>query len=165
MLNNRENHELKKETIFKYVYLENRIQNIIQPISEIFCSGCMKCCCKIEICNEVRISAWLRLIKRLNPTPLNRSNEGFLSKEGCTLKYSRPPICYEFFCDEYRNKVKSERLNSLPKVATLLKEVGLRAKGSHHLISLTTLKELRGVNYVKLNNNIEKGISYLNNLR
>jgi len=88
-----------KTFIEQYAALECGMQELIREKGQALCGSCTCCCCDAIICKEAIESPFLKLVHR----QAHRFSEenGFLSATGCTLQQGRPPVCYEYFCDDH----------------------------------------------------------------
>ncbi len=87
-----------KTFIEQYTELEHGVQELVRGQCMSLCEQCTICCCHTHICEEAIESAFLRLVHK-QTDPFSDSY-GFLSENGCALQHGRPPVCYEFFCDD-----------------------------------------------------------------
>ncbi len=84
-----------------YADFEPRVQKSIGQFFGSICSACRGVCCKIDYCQETRESLFLSKLREEYQTAASYSDEtGWLSETGCDLTAGRPPVCYEYLCDE-----------------------------------------------------------------
>lgn len=90
------------ETVIeKYGALEQRVQALLLRLTGDACRHCAGHCCRHDICEESEHSLFLRRVREFFDQPRHLSNDcGWLDLDGCVLQYGRPPVCYEYFCDE-----------------------------------------------------------------
>jgi len=88
-----------KNYIKQYTQLEHGVQELMLQKCSALCQQCTCYCCDAIICSEAIESPFLKLVHK----ETNRYNKqhGFTSSTGCTLKQGRPPVCYEYFCDDH----------------------------------------------------------------
>jgi len=90
-----------EEAIEKYGALERRVQELLLLLTGDACRHCAGTCCRHDICEESAHSLFLRRVRQWFDQPRHLSNDcGWLDPDGCVLQYGRPPVCYEYFCDE-----------------------------------------------------------------
>ena len=84
-----------------YAHMERQVQHLMNALCRPYCSICPKCCCRPDICDESIDSAFLQLLRTLDPPEQPFCDQyGWLTVDGCALPIGRPPVCYEFICDD-----------------------------------------------------------------
>ncbi len=88
-----------KNYIEQYAKLEIGMQELIARKGNSLCELCTRCCCDVIHCKEAMTSPFLKRVHQQE----DQFNEqtGFLSPTGCVLEKGRPPVCYEYFCDDH----------------------------------------------------------------
>ena len=120
-----------------YVVLEKEIQKLIAPLSSHYCSACSGKCCREEICRESVESAFLAaLVKRQNIE--YDAQNGWLGNSGCRLEYGRPPVCYDYFCDEML-KSRLTKSSEIQAIVNDFVSIGNKAYGNIHLLCISDL--------------------------
>jgi len=95
-----------------HILIEQHLQNLSKE-NPSPCATCTSICCKEEICRESVDSDFLRFILGSKVSEYNEK-DGWLSRtSGCTLKFGRPLICYEFFCSQFTFDTKVQKLEKL----------------------------------------------------
>ncbi|MCC7299484.1 MAG: hypothetical protein IT583_00185, partial [Verrucomicrobia bacterium] len=82
----------------KYKELERDVQELVSAQCRDVCALCTACCCRADLCEEALESPFLHAAHGRDE--LESDRYGFLTETGCSLEIGRPPVCYEFFCDE-----------------------------------------------------------------
>ena len=155
---------IQKQFFELYAELEQGVQELVTARCRAFCELCTSCCCRAEICEEAISSPFLRTIHRREV--LDSDGYGFLDTGGCSLQRGRPPICYEFFCDELM-AAQEDDLNRdvLRALGRLLSLVGERALGSAHLVELADSEQLERVDFEKMEKRIRRALESLEVIR
>ena len=112
------------------------------------CAGCHACCCRADVCEETRDSLFLaRLLKRQDIDPRSMDDRyGWREEAGCALEYARPPICYEFFCDELLSDLADGESRFAAKtLGKLVDYVGRNALDELHLVEILNESDLAAV--------------------
>ncbi len=128
------------ELIARYVRLEKEIQKLIRAVSSEFCRSCLSKCCREEMCRESLESVFLsRLVKRQKKR--YDPEKGWAGPAGCRLDYGRPPVCYDFFCQDI---LRSEEFKSadIQGIIEDFVAVGRRTHGGAHLICIDRLENI-----------------------
>jgi hypothetical protein len=124
----------------RYVCLEREVQKRVSPIVHRYCAVCAGECCKIEICKESIESMFLfALVKKQGIRYDDRS--GWLGAAGCKLEYGRPPVCYDFFCDDIMAN-KSFQALQIRKITRDFVSIGNKVYANTHLICVADLDVL-----------------------
>jgi hypothetical protein len=127
-----------------YAGLEIRVQRLMKTACGQTCAKCPKVCCRPEMCRESLESPFLALVrKNSKPSPAWNPQKGWLGLEGCRLKVGRPPVCYEFLCNDILAGQKDENARTcLKSLACLLSQAGRKALGGDHLVAIMTQERL-----------------------
>jgi hypothetical protein len=153
------------KVIHEYRYLEFQVHRILDRFCIPFCKSCICCCCKKEICEESINSFWLELIWTSFGCKIlyYHDNDGWLTERGCKLIVGRPPVCYDFFCNNISNyiSIDIDSLVALRKIAHLITFSGKSAIGNKHLVTLTKYEIINKLSYKKLSNRITKSLEML----
>jgi hypothetical protein len=133
--------------ISKYATFESKVQDYTSGYFRPYCSVCTDVCCKPEFCRETLDSPFLALVRATHKTAASYSNDaGWLSTTGCTLTIGRPPVCYEFLCDEIMTFQSSAMHLYVDNVfAKLISHLGRRAYKGKHLVEIWQRKDLHRV--------------------
>ena len=121
----------------RYVGLEREIQSLISPLVRRYCEVCAGTCCRIDICKESIESEFLALLVAKQGIRYDDRN-GWLGPDGCRLEYGRPPVCYEFFCDDITAN-KSFQALQIQKITREFVSIGNKVYGHTHLLCITDL--------------------------
>ncbi len=146
-------HPIVGNDVSEYLYqirdAHIEIEYLLQSLSEHFednpCKTCTDVCCNEKICRESVDSEFLRFI--LGPQLNNYgANLGwFEPNSGCQLKYGRPMVCYEYFCDKFQTQ-GHKRLQTLSRE---LKSVYSKAFAGQHILEVQDIKKI-SVNKLKI---------------
>jgi len=150
-----------KHLIEEYTALEREVQNLVSAQCGPICELCtVACCCRADICEEALGSPFLRLLHGRNE--LESDAYGFLTENGCTLKTGRPPICYEFFCDELMATQPDELHRDLLRILGRLPTyAGENAHGNAHLVEVMQEEELDRLAFQRLGKQCEEAFEAL----
>jgi len=134
--------------LWRYAALERETQNFIFSRCAKICEFCASCCCRADICKEALESAFLRRLHGQTPNSANFSDHhGWLTEKGCGIVLGRPPVCYEFFCDELiENLPTPTHRYVLTTLGKLVSHIGKKADGVRHLIEITKEEDLECIN-------------------
>lgn len=129
---------------WRYVALEHDVQRLINDQCSMHCALCTACCCRADICEEALDSAFLRHLHGQQRHSITFSERfGWLTEYGCSLPIGRPPVCYEFFCDDLLARQPGEdHCRALKTLGALLNDVGRNALGAIHLVEITREEDL-----------------------
>jgi len=156
------------EIIWRYAALERDVQILIESRCRPFCSNCLSaCCCRADICEEAFESA---LLKKLHgekkATSRFSDRTGWLTELGCTLALGRPPVCYEFFCNDVLSRLPDDTHRYVLKtLGQLVSHSGEDALGKKHLIELQDDDELEQVDVDHFCERINEARSALEHIR
>jgi len=135
--------------INRYGRLEQQVRIQMEQRCRASCSRCKRVCCRIHFCAETRESAFLdRVVRRFSPTAEFDPHRGWLSPAGCTLVAGRPPVCYEFLCNDIPDAVSMDldRRHAMLALSMLITHAGRRAIGGRHLVEATRDADLSRIN-------------------
>ena len=96
-----------KETIARYVRLEQDISALVVQRSTVACARCPKICCRPDVGQQALESWWLREVSRQAhgrwwPDDWRTRQQCVaLTDSGCMLTAGKPMICWSFVCDLY----------------------------------------------------------------
>jgi hypothetical protein len=136
----------------RYVCLERKIQSLISPLVLRYCAVCAGTCCRREICEESIESEFLALLVTRQKIRYDDRN-GWLGPDGCRLEYGRPPVCYDFFCEDIMAN-KLFQASQIGKMTRDFASIGNKVYGNTHLICLTDLDVLTPKKIDRLCDNI-----------
>lgn len=137
------------ESILKrYAAFEQKIQKHISEQLGQFCAACEGGCCTPTICRESKESLFLiKLRGAYQPDVRYGKVKGWQRSAGCALSVGRPPICYEFICNEIERVYADPLERYLVKVlCRLVTHVGKRLDGRMHIVEMSdeeSLQEIR----------------------
>jgi len=138
-----------KNLIGEYVTLERSVQELVSAQCRKVCELCTACCCRADLCEEALESPFLRAVHGRNQ--LESDRYGFLTETGCGLEIGRPPVCYEFFCDELMaaqpDALHREVLLVLGRLPTY---AGEHAHGDAHLVEILQEDDLEHMAFHRL---------------
>lgn len=153
-----------KHLLEEYAELERDVQELVSAQCREVCALCTACCCRADLCEEALDSPFLRAVHDRNE--LDSDRYGFLTETGCALELGRPPVCYEFFCNElleaqpdalHRNVLKI--LGRLPAYA------GENAHGDAHLVEIMQEEELEHLAFHRLEKQLQNAREALDCIR
>lgn len=123
-----------------YKEVEIEIGKRIHDVSCQFCQRCLSKCCKEQMCRESVESSFLA---RLTEQQQERydAGHGWLGAFGCRLKYGRPLVCHEFFCDQILNSGIFDNSN-LEQLIGEFVSIGKRSHKNNHLICVESLDSI-----------------------
>jgi len=153
-----------KKFITQYIELEKGVQELLREQCISLCMQCTICCCHANICEEAIESAFLKLVHK--QADQFDDSYGFLSEKGCTLLQGRPPVCYEFFCDDQIHAQPDELhgeilriLGALPNHATQ------KARGDQPIVEITKEEALDDLNFQGLEKQLQESVQALEIIR
>ncbi len=154
-----------KDLLKEYVELECGVQELIGAQCGPVCGLCtVACCCRADICEEALESPFLCLLHKRND--LESDAYGFLTETGCALKIGRPPICYEFFCEELLEAQPDDQHRDLLKIlGRLPTHAGQNAHGEAHWVEVTQKEELEHLAFQRLEKQMQECFQALEILR
>ncbi len=142
--------ETLDDLFIPYAELETKTRALMTNLFSDTCGMCAACCCRADICEEATESAFLaKLLERQGlAAPDMDDRYGWLDLRGCSLKYGRPPVCYEYFCDELLARLPDEETRFSAKVlGKLMDHVGQKALGGWHLVEIMEEADLAKVDH------------------
>lgn len=156
--------EMKGQFLQLYAELEEGVRDLIAARCGDFCGLCTACCCRADICEEAIESPFLKSIHRR--AVMDSDAYGFLDTAGCALKAGRPPVCYEFFCEEIlaaqEDALHRDLLRVLGRLPSL---VGEKALGEAHLVEMMDEERLDQVDYGTLVRRARRALDALDRIR
>lgn len=131
----------------EYAAVEHRVRAGMRRHAGPFCAQCARVCCRADICAESRDSEFLQIVRALAPPAIVFDPEkGWRTPEGCALALGRPPVCYEFLCDDILRACPDEPMRYALRVLGMVPTwLGRRALGERHLVTLRDRGMLRKV--------------------
>jgi len=156
--------ELKK-LLKEYAELERGVQELVGSQCGPVCGLCtVACCCRADICEEALGSPFLRLLH--GKDTLESDGYGFLTETGCSLEIGRPPICYEFFCEELLTAQPDDRHRDLLKIlGRLPTHAGKNAHGEAHWVEIMQEEALNNLAFQRLEKQMQESFQALEILR
>jgi hypothetical protein len=149
-----------KHLIEEYAALEREVQELVSAQCREVCELCTTCCCRADLCEEALESPFLRTLHNRNH--LESDRYGFLIETGCALEIGRPPVCYEFFCDELMaTQTDDMHRNLLRILGRLPTYAGENAHGNAHLVEIMQAEELDRLSFQRLKKQCEKAFKAL----
>jgi hypothetical protein len=131
----RDNKELP-EIITRYAAFEEKVRNLISHDCSPRCSSCTAVCCKPEFCREALDSPFLSMLRNAFPPAEDyRRKSGWLTETGCALRAGRPPICYEFLCQDIVETRETDAAKYVLSVlCRLVTHMGRFVSGRRHIV-------------------------------
>lgn len=154
-----------KHLLEEYAGLEQAVQELVSAHCGPVCGLCtVACCCRADICEEALDSPFLRLLHERDE--LESDAYGFLTGNGCALKTGRPPICYEFFCNELLAAQPDDlHRNVLLVLGRLPAYAGGNASGDAHLVEILQAEELEHLAFQRLEKQFQNAREALDCIR
>jgi hypothetical protein len=144
-----------------YAELEKSVRTLMTELFSDSCGMCTACCCRADICEEATQSAFLSklLIKQgLAATDMD-DRFGWLDLNGCSLEYGKPPICYEYFCDQLLSRLPDDEARYSARIlGKLMDFVGKEAVGNWHLVEVMSADDLEKVSIDMLEQRLDDAI-------
>lgn len=155
------------QILWRYAALEREVQLLINSQFSALCSFCPSCCCRTDICVEAFDSAFLKKLHgQERRSVIFSDHHGWLTERGCGLVLGRPPICYEFFCDEILAVQPDETHRYLLHLlGKLVSHVGKNALGHSHLVEITDEADLDRLSIDHLKEKLNQTHSALKHIR
>ncbi len=141
--------------IERYADLENRVRELVEEKCRPLCLTCTCFCCDAIICSEAVESPFLKRVHQ----QADRYSEknGFTSKTGCTLKQGRPPVCYEYFCDNhFYYQPDDQHVKVLKVLGALLNHSIQNAMGEIPLTEIMDEQQLDQADFATLEKQLEE---------
>lgn len=149
-----------KHLIEEYIELERGVQELVSAQCRPVCELCTACCCRADLCEEALESPFLCAVHGRNE--LESDRYGFLTETGCALEIGRPPVCYEFFCDELMATQPDDLHRDLLRILGRLPTyAGENARGDTHLVEIMQEEELDRLSFQRLENRRQKSFEAL----
>ena len=135
--------------LWRYAAIERAAQNLIESHCGLICANCGTCCCRADICEEAFDSTLLMRLHGEKKSSVHFSDRtGWLTEQGCTLGLGRPPVCYEFFCDDILGHLPDDTHRYvLQTLGKLVSHVAYSPAGKSRLINLRTDEELEQMSH------------------
>jgi len=135
------------QIVWRYAALEREVQNLINAGCSYSCSICTSRCCRIDLCEEAFKSPFLQALHGHKPDSTQFSDRyGWQTENGCILSLGRPPVCYEYFCDEILSSQRSDSHRYVLRVlGKLLNHVGKETLGNRHLVEISDEEDLNKI--------------------
>ena len=153
-----------KNLIEEYTELEREVQELVSAQCREGCELCTACCCRADLCEEALESPFLCAVH--GKDELDSDRYGFLTEIGCALKIGRPPVCYEFFCDELM-AAQPDALHRevLLVLGRLPAYAGENAHGETHLVEIMQEEELEHLAFQRLEKQMQNAREALDCIR
>lgn len=155
------------QILWRYAALEHDVQRLIGSRCGAACGRCTSRCCRTDLCEEAFESAFLKRLHGQNRDSTMFSDRyGWLTEHGCGLALGRPPICYEFFCDELL-AVQPDATHRyvLQVIGRLVSHIGRDALGHIHLVEITNENEFAGLSLESFKEKLNQARSALEHIR
>jgi hypothetical protein len=135
------------DIIEKYLNFEKDVRLMTDSVFARHCSCCDKVCCNRDFCRETLESPFLSHILENYPPSANYDTEsGWLTDSGCRLFIGRPPVCYEFLCENILASQKSEFDRYMVKVlSALMTHIGKNSVDGRHLVEILDEDDLQRI--------------------
>jgi len=149
-----------KTYIEQYTEFEHGLRELISEKGQSLCGSCTRCCCDTIICEEAVESPFLKLVHQ--QTEHFSEKYGFLTESGCLLKQGRPPVCYEYFCDDHFFHQPDELQAELLKIlGALLHHATRNAKGDLPLEEIMKEEDLDLLDFPQMEQQMQESIQAL----
>ncbi len=144
--------------VSRYALFEAMVQAYINNYFRPYCSTCADVCCKPDFCRETLDSVFLTLLRQTStPAVSYRKKKGWLTETGCILKVGRPPVCYEYLCDNILAAQPAGIHRYVDNVLSkLISHTGKRAYRGKHLVEILELSELKLIELSSFNNRLRE---------
>lgn len=143
-----------KNLIEEYTELEREVQDLVSAQCRAVCGLCTICCCRADLCEEALESPFLCAVHGRNK--LESERYGFLTETGCGLEIGRPPVCYEFFCDELMAAQPDDLHRDVLRILGRLPSyAGENAYGEAHLVEIMQAEELEQLAFQRLQKQLQ----------
>lgn len=153
-----------KNYIKQYTQLEQGVQELMLQKCATLCQQCTCYCCDAIICSEAIESPFLKRVHQ----ETNRYSElhGFTSETGCTLKQGRPPVCYEYFCDDHFYHQPDDRHAELLKIlGALLNHAIQNAQADTPLTEIMEEEALDQLDFQRMGSQLQESFQALEIIR
>ncbi len=133
----------------EYVALERRVRPLASGAFAHVCAACRSPCCRAVYCAEAWESPWLRAVTSrrgaVRAVAPEDAIEGHLARDGCRLRFGRPPVCYEFACWDILGRIATDEEKYLFRVIShVMTFAGEGALPRTHLVEVRDLARLAG---------------------
>ncbi|HPR83623.1 MAG TPA: hypothetical protein PLD51_07175 [Pontiellaceae bacterium] len=153
-----------KHLLEEYAALERGVQELVSAQCREVCELCTACCCRADLCEEALESPFLCAVH--GKDELDSDRYGFLTETGCALETGRPPVCYEFFCDELQAAQPDELHRSVLLILGRLPAyAGEKAHGDAHLAEIMQAEELDHLAFQRLEKQMQNAREALDCIR
>lgn len=141
----------------EYIAFEHRVREQMLAVASPCCAICPIICCRYDICEESIASAFLSLIRQHTaPTESFCERYGWLTTTGCALEVGRPPVCYEFLCDDILHTLPNDDARfALRTLGMLITYIGRKAIGTRHLVELLDPEDLLRLRYLRFRTRLQ----------
>lgn len=138
-----------RRIVEEYAAFEREINAYAAKLWQPFCSACKGVCCQPEYCRESIESPFLSRLRESYPSKRDYCPDmGWLTEAGCSLSRGRPPICYQFLCENIlQAQISDEQRYLMNVISDLVNHVGKRALGHKHLIAIMDPDRIEDLNY------------------
>lgn len=155
------------KVLWRYAALEREVQLLIDERCGKVCSLCPSCCCRTDICEEAFDSLFLRKLHGQTRRSVSFSERyGWRTERGCGLALGRPPVCYEFFCEDLlRIQPDSLHRYALLVLGRLVDHIGRDALGHTHLVNITDEADLQRLSFDRFNEKFSQAHTALQHIR
>ena len=131
----------------EYIALERRVRPVASGTCAGTCGACRNPCCHAFFCEEAWETPWLRAatsrrgaVRAVAPED---AIEGHLARDGCRLRFGRPPVCYEFACADVLGTFPTDEQKYLFRVVShVITFAGEDALPGTHLVEVQELGKL-----------------------
>jgi hypothetical protein len=146
------------DIIEKYLNFEKDVRVIMDSVCARHCSRCEKPCCNQDYCRETIESPFLSHILEKYPSSTTYDTEsGWLTDTGCGLFIGRPPVCYEFLCQDILASQKSEFDRYVVKIlSALMTHTGKNAAGGRHIVELLHEDDLHRMRLLRFEKKLQE---------
>jgi len=143
-----------KNLIEEYTELEREVQELVSAQCRVVCRFCTTCCCRADLCEEALESPFLCAVH--DRSELESDRYGFLTETGCGLEIGRPPVCYEFFCDELMAAQPDDLHRDVLRILGRLPSyAGENAHSDTHLVEIMQAEDLEHLAFRRLENQLQ----------
>ena len=132
-----------------YAAFETAVRRQIAELCAPHCSVCERVCCQPQFCRENVDSPFLTLLSaKTLATAAYSAHRGWLTSKGCALSAGRPPVCYQFSCNQILNAQPDDQHRfRLRVLSNLVPHIGKRALGGRHLVEIMDPAQLEKVRF------------------
>ena len=145
-----------------YAELEISVRTLMTNLFSETCGLCTACCCRADICEEATRSPFLSLLLEKQGLSVKKMDDrfGWLDVNGCALEYGRPPICYDYFCDELIDRLPDDDARLVARtLGRLMGHVGQNALNEWHLVEIMNPVDLEKVDFDQLSQKLEEALA------